>query len=300
MTIKSSISGKRGLVLPNDRCAENCLVPGLSRLMTTISTMKHALDMTDHAICEFVQQQKMSSIEALASGIAHDLKGALMTLGLSTARLKDFDMPSNAIKYIDVLTKATDSLRGIVERLDSLKGVEDADKLHCLDMGIETLTTIEVIKESIPPHIILHKPMWSKPLPVKVAQGDIWSILQNLVLNAVEAMPDGGDLLINISKTTVDHLYCFKHGNARTGEYATLTVSDHGYGIPENILARIFDPMFSTKQVSENGQRGWGLSVVYSLVSRRGGWIDVQSKPGQGTDFEVFLPIYSPVGNAEG
>jgi len=296
MNMKSSISGKRSLSIPHGRCGDNCIVPGLSRLITTISSMKHALDLTDHAICEFVQQQKMSSVESLASGIAHDLRGALMTLGLSTARLKGFDVPDDAVRYIDVLTKAIDSLNGIVERLDSLGGADETHKLVCLDMGLEVAAAIEVIKEGIPPVVTLHEPVFSRPLPVQIAQGDIWSILQNLVLNAVEAMADGGDLLINTSRTTVDHQYCLRHGNARTGEYATLTVSDHGCGIPEEIVSKIFDPMFSTKQAGEKGERGWGLSVVYSLVTRRGGWIDVQSRPGEGTDFEVFLPIY-PVEN---
>jgi signal transduction histidine kinase len=90
----------------------------------------------------------------------------------------------------------------------------------------------------------------------------------------------------------VDTAYCQNHGNAYPGYFAVLSVKDEGVGIAPDALPRIFDPLFSTKSPCPDGQkRGWGLAIVYTLVRRRGGWIDVESRPEKGTRFEVFIPV---------
>ena len=111
-------------------------------------------------------------------------------------------------------------------------------------------------------------------------------------------MPDGGSLHVWIGDRLIDTAYCQSHGNATAGHFAVLSVTDEGMGIPPETLSRIFYPLFSTKRPSLDGQkRGWGLAIVYTLVRRRGGWIDVESQPGRGARFEVFLPIHRSPGN---
>ncbi|MEA1867334.1 MAG: ATP-binding protein, partial [Thermodesulfobacteriota bacterium] len=114
----------------------------------------------------------------------------------------------------------------------------------------------------------------------------------NLAVNVQEAMTEGGDLLVGTFKRTVDSSYCRRHGNAYPGTFAVLSVCDYGPGIPKDVLDRIFDPLFSTKEMNgKNRKRGWGLAIVFALIRRRGGWIDVTSVLGEGSTFEVFLPL---------
>jgi len=116
--------------------------------------------------------------------------------------------------------------------------------------------------------------------------------LSNLAVNAREAMAEGGNLLVGTSKRIVDNYYCQQHGNAYPGTFAVLSVCDHGSGMHKDMLDRIFDPLFSTKEVNgKSRKRGWGLAIIFALIHRRGGWIDVTSIPGEGSTFEVFLPL---------
>jgi len=120
-------------------------------------------------------------------------------------------------------------------------------------------------------------------------------IIMNLVVNARDAMPKGGQLLIATSAMEIDAPYVQMHPEAHTGRFVCLTVTDTGCGMERSVLQRIFEPFFTTKEVGKG--TGLGLATVYGIVKQHRGWIEVQSKVGAGTTFKVFFPVAGDTGH---
>jgi len=266
----------------------------ISAVRDSLDRIKRMIETTDHALAEYVQVQKMESLAPFVRGIAHDLKSALHIISLNADQLakrygREFPEVNTRAESI---SRVAHDIAGLVDRLNTLGG-ETPEELLPRDFSIEVRRAYESLKGILPESgdIKPHFTTPSRPLTVLLGAGDTWQIVSNLVTNAVEAMPDGGDLLIGTSLRMVDERYCREHGNARTGQFAVLSVSDHGHGMDAETVTRIFDPLFSTKAPKEEVKRGWGLATLYALVSKRGGWIDVSSRPGEGSTFEVFLPV---------
>src|SRR6185295_7383259 len=114
-------------------------------------------------------------------------------------------------------------------------------------------------------------------------------VVMNLAINARDAMPDGGQLVIGTKLADIDETYVQHNPEARTGRFICLSVTDGGCGMDEVTLARIFEPFFTTKASGKG--TGLGLATVYGIVKQHRGWIEVQSRIGQGTTFRIFLPV---------
>jgi two-component system cell cycle sensor histidine kinase/response regulator CckA len=119
-------------------------------------------------------------------------------------------------------------------------------------------------------------------------------IVTNLVLNARDAMPDGGSLTIDTTEFVVTDALARRYPDARCGAYAGLTVTDTGTGMERAVVARIFEPFFTTKEPGQGV--GLGLSMVYGAVKQTGGFVTVDSAPGHGTTFRLYLPVYEELG----
>jgi CheY-like chemotaxis protein len=133
---------------------------------------------------------------------------------------------------------------------------------------------------------------------IRVNKGQIEQVLLNLCVNARDAMPQGGRLSIELENVSFDSGYCEAHAWARPGRYLLMGVADTGSGMDPATLARVFDPFFTTKP-KEKGT-GLGLSVVYGIIQQHDGLIDVQSEPGAGTVFKIYLPIVEPGASGAG
>ena len=133
---------------------------------------------------------------------------------------------------------------------------------------------------------------------VHADHGQIEQVLMNLVVNARDAMPRGGKLIIVTENVELDEAYCRRHVNVAPGPHILLRVSDTGAGMSEEILERIFEPFFSTK--SHQKGSGLGLSTVYGIVSQSGGHIDISSQPGDGTACSIYLPRVETPSSVEG
>jgi len=266
--------------------------PVLAGVRDSLSTIRDLLDSTDHAVAESIQIQKMASMEHLAKGLCHDLNNGLLTIAATIYRLeKEFPQPDIRQKVLAV-RKVLDNMEGLVNHLQALGPDEITVELVHRDLTVEVKLVLDALRSFFNENIKLNFTPCGNPLPVLLSQGDIWRILSNLAVNAQEAMAEGGDLLVGTFKRIVDNYYCRQHGNAYPGTFAVLSVCDHGSGIPKDMLDRIFDPLFSTKEASGKGRkRGWGLAIIFALIRRRGGWIDVASIPGEKSTFEVFLPL---------
>jgi CheY-like chemotaxis protein len=114
-------------------------------------------------------------------------------------------------------------------------------------------------------------------------------VLMNLVVNARDAMPQGGNLEIAIASVELDAAHAARMPGARAGEFAVLAVKDNGQGIPPEVLPRIFDPFFTTKDIGKG--TGLGLATVYGILQQHDGWIQVESQTGKGTTFRIYLPL---------
>jgi CheY-like chemotaxis protein len=128
--------------------------------------------------------------------------------------------------------------------------------------------------------------------PVKADAGQIAQVLMNLVVNAGDAMPDGGQITIGTANADVDTTFLESNPEARAGPFVRLSVSDTGCGMDEHTKAHIFEPFFTTKAVGKG--TGLGLASVFGIVHQAGGWIDVESEPGRGSTFTIYLPQCAP------
>ena len=270
------------------------LVSRLSHIRSSLMEARALLELTDHAMLEYIQMQQMASVEHLARELGHDFRNGLMTLG-GLIRQLELSLPHEKVREkTGIMWDILKNLDALVSHLRSFGNNEVCeDDLFVQEFSEEIRRVIELMRSSLGSEIQVNFQMCSKSLPLLVSKGDIWRIVSNLVLNAKDAMSEGGELLIMSEDRQVDATYCSNHGNAHPGHFAVLCVQDQGKGICPEILPRIFDPLFSTNPPREGEKRGWGLAIVYALVRRRGGWIDVESSPGNGTRFEVFLPLHA-------
>ncbi|MBD1823124.1 response regulator [Cyanobacteria bacterium FACHB-DQ100] len=238
---------------------------------------------------QFLRVQRMESIGTLASGLAHDLNNILTPI-LATAQLLQFKFPhldernQRLLKMLETNAKRGAAL--VKQVLLFARGVEGEQAVLQLEPLI--LETQQIAQETFPKSITIE---------TKIA-GSLWSIggnatqlhqvLMNLCVNARDAMPDGGTLTISAENQLVDQAYAQANLDARVGSFVKLTVADTGTGIPPEVVDRIFEPFFTTKEIGKG--TGLGLSTVLGIIQGHGGFVSVNSKVGQGTQFDLFLP----------
>ncbi len=269
----------------------------INNLDNSEDVFSQRISMNLHAFLEYLQTKRMEAVENIICTISHDLRNYILVLKGNLSLLKAKDPSNNLIIAMQKITEQIERLTnklaslGISDNLSETKELEIG--LQIKDLSSEVKEVLSSLKTSLDSNIKIHFIPSNYPLPVKLASGDCWSILSNLISNACEAMNGKGEIIICTEFRKITEEYCELHGNAFPGNFAVLSCSDQGCGIPEDMLEKIFEPMVSTKQGSSKVFRGWGLAIVYTLVKKRGGWIHVSSKVGEGTTFEIFLPLVS-------
>jgi PAS domain S-box-containing protein len=239
------------------------------------------------------QAQKMEAVGQLAGGVAHDFNNMLAVIR-GNAELLLMDPDQHAAETRDCLkqiTAASERAANLTRQLlaFSRKQVMQSRPL-LLNEVIADLT--KMLKRVIGEHIDLQC-RYAAQLPfVQADPGMIEQILVNLAINARDAMPRGGQLLITTQTVRFDEGHPHTHPEARAGQFVCLTVSDAGTGIAPEHLARIFEPFFTTKEIGKG--TGLGLATVYGIVQQHRGWIEVASQAGAGASFKIFLPGIAP------
>src|SRR5438552_1022484 len=234
------------------------------------------------------QSQKMEAIGRLAGGIAHDFNNILTVIRMSSEFLLS-GIPETDEKYQDAqeIMKAGERAARLTRQLlaFSRHQVLNPTQLSLNDVvnAMEGMVR-RVVSENIEITTELEPSLFS----IRADAGQMEQVLLNLVINAADAMPSGGNLSIRISNATVDSTFSALHLDVLPGEYACMTVSDTGIGMDQETVARIFEPFFTTKGVGKG--TGLGLSTVHGIVTQSGGRIWVYSEPGTGTTFKIFLP----------
>jgi PAS domain S-box-containing protein len=241
--------------------------------------------------------QKMDAIGQLAGGVAHDFNNILAALILQ-AELTAMDetLPASAVEGLNEIRAAGQRAAALTRQL-LLFSRRQVLQPRDLDLNELVTNLVKMLQRIIGEDIRLQLRLHPAPLLTRADAGMLDQVLMNLSVNARDAMPEGGCLLIETSELTADTEFARLHPDAAPGRYVCLAVADTGRGIPPELLPRIFEPFFTTKDVGKG--TGLGLATVFGIVKQHGGWIQVQSESGRGARFEVFLPARDPASAAE-
>lgn len=243
---------------------------------------------------QFLRAQRLEGLGTLASGIAHDLNNILTPI-LAVVQLLPLKVPHlNQPTWHLLKTLETSALRGaelVKQILSFAQGVEG--KRVSLQVNHLLLEVEKIIQQTLPKSIAIRTNIPSTLWTISGDATQLHQVLMNLCVNARDAMPQGGTLQITAEDLLMDEANARFYLDAQVGPYVAVTVIDTGVGITADILPHIFDPFFTTKPVGKG--TGLGLSAVMGIVKSHGGFIDVQSEVGRGSQFKVFLPASQAV-----
>jgi two-component system, cell cycle sensor histidine kinase and response regulator CckA len=231
---------------------------------------------------------KMEAIGRLSGGIAHDFNNLLgVIIGYSRLFKRKLEPGSPLLEHAQEIEKAGQRAAALTRQLlaFSRQQVLTPEVLNLNDLVSDMVKMLpRLIGEDITVSTSLAQDLGT----VKADQGQIEQVIMNLAVNARDAMPEGGTLRIETANRALDQTYARHHPGARPGQYVMLGVIDSGTGIDGETLAHIFEPFFTTKEVGKG--TGLGLATVYGVVKQSEGYIWVDSEPGQGASFQIFLP----------
>jgi PAS domain S-box-containing protein len=242
---------------------------------------RHALEQ------QFRQAQKMEAVGRLAGGVAHDFNNLLMVIsGYCELLLAQLGADPELRRPAEEILKATDRAAALTRQLLAFSR-KQVQTPRVLDLNAVVAEHLKMLPRLIGEDIKLIFSPGAPSGQVRVDPGQIQQVIMNLAVNARDAMPNGGKLIIETANVFLDEQYSRKHHNVPSGEYVLLTITDTGSGMDADTQSHLFEPFFTTK-----GQKGTGLglSTVYGIVKQSGGHIWAESAAGEGTTFNIYLP----------
>jgi len=237
---------------------------------------------------QILRAQRMESIALLTGGIAHDLQNVLAPVSMSVSLLREKLTDAPSMKVLDAVEESArsglDLIRNIVTYGHGIPG--ERAKIELSDL-LESILTI--VRQSLPDTIGIEKLTEGRKYTVLGDANQLKQVFLNIVVNARDAMPNGGMMTIGIDQVTIDENCLDQYPEAQTGKYYQVNIHDNGSGIPEDRIERVFEPFFTTK-TNGNGT-GLGLSIALGIVKSHSGFITVDSVVEQGTEFKIYLPV---------
>ncbi|MDB6029512.1 MAG: signal transduction histidine kinase, nitrogen specific, NtrB [Verrucomicrobiales bacterium] len=239
---------------------------------------------------QYLRAQRLESIGILASGIAHDLNNVLAPVLMGAQLLRMTVTDPEAIGPLDAIESSAQHGAELIKQILAFGRGVGGERIE-LQVGHLIRDVHKLVRETFPRSIEVQvnvaKDLWL----VKAVSTQVHQILMNLCVNARDAMPEGGRLQLRAENLYVDENYVASRPETKPGSYVIITVSDTGTGMPPEILQRIYDPFFTTKEIGKG--TGLGLSTVKGIVKNHEGFIHVYSEMNKGTQFRVYLPAAS-------
>ena len=237
---------------------------------------------------QFRQAQKMEALGRLAGGVAHDFNNLLTVIQISTQMLQHkLHLEDPLLEHVQRIWETGERAARLTRQLLSFSRREMIEpRVLNLNRVVDDLSQMlqRILGEDVRLITTLDAALW----PVQAAPSQIDQVILNLVVNARDAMPEGGSLTIETANVVLDESYAALHVDARPGKHVMLSVSDTGAGMDDEIKDLIFEPFFTTKKRGEG--TGLGLATVFGIVKQNRGHIEVRSRAGKGTIFKIYLP----------
>jgi PAS domain S-box-containing protein len=265
---------------------------GFAKITRDITERKEAEGELEQARQALFQSQKMEALGQLTGGVAHDFNNLLTIIvgGLDTVARSKPDETARIERALDMARHAAERAASLTSRLLAFSRRQPLQPTPT-DLNILVRNMTELLHRTLGEQVeiegVLSPGLWM----VDVDQNQLESAILNLAVNARDAMPSGGKLIIETSNTSLDHSYAATASEVVPGPYVVLSVSDTGSGIAEDVLQRVFEPFFTTKPLGRG--TGLGLSMVYGFVKQSGGHVTIYSEPGYGTSVKLYLPQYT-------
>ena len=292
--VSTALRGRRRQYEARDRLVD--LSESELRLQRTLETLEQQVEertaQLRHNEEALRQSQKMEAVGQLTGGIAHDfnnmLTGIIGSLELlrrrvSRGKLDDLD------SLIDLGVTSANRAAGLTHRLLAFSRRQSLDSKP---VEINQLVTSmgELLQRSINESIKLEMRLTGELWTAEADPNQLESALLNLVINARDAMPNGGSLTVETTNRHLDSVFTAAYGTLKPGDYVELSVNDNGCGIPESVMSRVFDPFFTTKPIGQG--TGLGLSMIYGFARQSRGHVTIHSEVGKGTTVSLFLPRF--------
>jgi PAS domain S-box-containing protein len=252
--------------------------------------MTAAVDMTEHKRleAELQQLQKMEAIGRLAGGVAHDFNNLLTIIsGRSELLLRRLSASDRARRDVDLIQKTADRAATLTRQLLAFSRRQILNP-KVIDVNELLASVVSMLQRLIREDIALVFVPGPRLGRIKADPGQMEQVLVNLAVNASDAMPHGGRLVLETANVELDEAWARRHVDARAGLYVRVKVVDTGIGMTPEVRARIFEPFFTTKEPGKG--TGLGLATVYGVVTQSGGQIEVESEAGRGTTFFLYFP----------
>ncbi|HTA30067.1 MAG TPA: response regulator [Candidatus Cybelea sp.] len=275
------------LLLNQERCA-----------LMVFYDMSHQLKLE----AQLRHSQKMEAIGQLASGVAHDFNNLLTVIrGHAELRIGTVDLDEELSESLKQIARATERAACLTRQLLTF-GRRHMTQPRPINLNDLVTSLGEMAQSLISEQIQFDCHLTERLKPAHADPSSLEQVLLNLIVNARDAMPQGGRLTISTAACEIGEDEARLNSEARAGSFICLSVQDTGCGMDTQTLNRVFEPFFTTKPIGKG--TGMGLAMVYGIVKQHQGWISVSSRPGQGTHFRIFLPVSNepvapPAGDAE-
>ena len=264
--------------------------PSIARIVMRDITEKKRMEE------KLLQVQKIDSIGNLAGGIAHDFNNILTAiLGSASMMRRKMTGEERSIKYVDLIETTSRRGAAITRQLLTFAR-KNSPHVHLVDVNTILDQTLKLVEATTSKNIVIKTTLSQESVIVNGDEGQLQQAIMNLCLNARDAMPNGGVLVINCRPFTMTEEFAAQFTDGRPGEYVMLSVADSGTGIPPNILNKIYEPFFTTKEQGKG--TGLGLSVVYGVVRSHQAQITVSSELNSGTVFTMYFPRVTEIRSA--
>jgi PAS domain S-box-containing protein len=258
------------------------------RKATLLQELEESLRELKSTQDQLLQAQKMEAVGRLAGGVAHDFNNLLTAIkGYAELLLSSPGLTEGAQADIQQIRKAADQAAAMTRQLLAFSRRQPLQP-QIVDVNRVVGEMDTMLRRLIGEDIVLMTTFEEDSVLLEADPGQIEQVIINMAVNARDAMPEGGRLIVKTKRVQLDDRACASIPEARPGSFACMSIEDTGVGIPKEAIDQIFEPFFSTKAPGKG--TGLGLAVAYGIIRQHGGWVNVYSEPRHGTVFKIYIP----------